>query len=277
MSGNRFAEFLVARRAELRPADVGLPGAGRRRTPGLRREEVAVRAGVSVDYLARLEQGRDSNPSIAVVDALANALLLDDAQRHHFGMLALTAGREDRCPGAHAPARVVPESVEAIVRALDPTPAFVLGRGLTVLAGNAAWEEFAAPLGLLDHPGDLAYWVFRHEAANRVLRNRAAVAEAFTAMLYRASTRWPADRELREVVDNLRGLPEFAQRWAPRLAAAPAPTPLRLEHPVHGAVTITMETLETQRDHTVVVWLPNRALAREPGLRLVRDDRAANE
>ncbi|UGT64077.1 helix-turn-helix domain-containing protein [Nocardia asteroides] len=277
MSGNRFAEFLVARRAELRPADVGLPGAGRRRTPGLRREEVAVRAGVSVDYLARLEQGRDMNPSIAVVDALADALLLDDAQRRHIGLLALTAGREERCPGAGTAARVVPESVEAIVRALDPTPAFVLGRGLTVRTGNRAWTEFAEPLGLLDHPGDLAYWVFRHEAARRVLHNRAAVAESFTAMLYRASTRWPTDRELREIIDDLRRIPEFAQRWQPRLAAEPAPTPLRLEHPVHGAVTITTELLETQRDHTVVVWLPDRELARGQGLRLVRGDRAANE
>ncbi|PFX05270.1 helix-turn-helix domain-containing protein [Nocardia farcinica] len=270
MTANRFAEFLVARRAELRPADVGLPEAGRRRTPGLRREEVAVRAGVSVDYLARLEQGRDTNPSLAVVDALADALLLDEAQRQHFGLLALTAGKEDRCPGAAAATTAVPETVRTVVRALDPTPAFVLGRGLDVLGHNDAWAELVAPLGLLDPPNNLAHWVFRHEDARRVLRNRAAVADGVAAALYRATMRWPADERLRRAVAELRAVPEFARRWQPRLAADQPPAPLRLDHPVHGTLTLTAETLETQRDQTVVVWLPDRALPREPGLRLIR-------
>lgn len=277
MTGNRFAEFLVARRAELRPGDVGLPDIGRRRTPGLRREEVAVRAGVSADYLARLEQGRDTNPSLAVVDALATALLLDDAQRQHFGLLALTAGKEDRCPGAEAPATTVPEPVAAVIRALDPTPAFVQGRGVEVLGYNDAWADLAAPLGLLDPPMDLAQWIFRHQTAQRVLKNRAAVAEAFTAELYRASTRWPADHHLRRNIAALRTVPEFAQRWQPRLAAEPVPVPLRLNHPVHGALTITVETLETRRDQSVVVWLPDRALSREPGLRLLHGERASGQ
>ncbi|WP_040795904.1 helix-turn-helix domain-containing protein [Nocardia higoensis] len=277
MTGNRFAEFLVARRAELRPADVGLPDIGRRRTPGLRREEVAVRAGVSADYLARLEQGRDTNPSIAVVDALAAALLLDDAQRRHFGLLALTAGQEERCGGSEAPITTVPESVIAVLRALDPTPAFVRGRRLEVLAHNEAWADLAAPLGLLDPPIDLAQWVFRHKTAHRVLQNRAAVAESLTAELYRASMRWPNDDHLNHAIASLRTVPEFAQRWQPRPAAETAPVPLRLHHPVHGALTLTVEQLETRHDQAVVVWLPDRALARESGLRLLRGDRAAGE
>lgn len=275
MSANRFAEFLVARRAELRPADVGMPDIGRRRTPGLRREEVAVRAGVSADYLARLEQGRDTNPSLEVVDALARALLLDEGQRHHFGLLALTAGREERCPGAETPAAALPDSVTAVVRALDPTPAFVLGRGLEIIGYNTAWTELAAPIGLLDPPMTLAHWVFRNPRAREVVRNRAAVADSVTAQLYTASLRWPADHELRAAIDALRAIPEFAERWQPRLAGEPVAAPLRLRHPEHGALTLTVEILQTQRDHTVVVWLPDRALAREPGLRLVRGEHAA--
>ncbi len=82
-------EFLRARRARVRPADVGLPaGTGLRRTPGLRREELAALAGVSIDYYIRLEQGRETNPSNAVLDALASALLLDEEERTHLHQLA---------------------------------------------------------------------------------------------------------------------------------------------------------------------------------------------
>lgn len=277
MTGNRFAEFLVARRAELRPADVGLPDIGRRRTPGLRREEVAVRAGVSADYLARLEQGRDTNPSPAVVDALADALLLDETQRPHFGLLAMTAGQEERCGRSHAPATTVPESVTAVLRALDPTPAFVRGRGLDVLGHNDAWADLVAPLGLLDPPIDLGQWVFRQQAARRVLVNRAAVADFLAAELYRASMRWPHDAGLNEAIAALRAVPEFARRWQPKIAAHTAPVSLVLRHPVHGTLSLTVEALETRREQSVVVWLPDRALAREPGLRLLRGERASGE
>ena len=83
------AEFLRTRREQLQPADVGLPDSGRRRTPGLRREEVATLAGISIDYLVRLEQGRDTRPSASVIAALAAALRLDDDQLRQFAMLAM--------------------------------------------------------------------------------------------------------------------------------------------------------------------------------------------
>ena len=83
------AEFLRARREHVQPGDVGLPDSGRRRTPGLRREEVATLAGISVDYLVRLEQGRDTRPSASVVAALADALRLDDEQRRQLYTLAM--------------------------------------------------------------------------------------------------------------------------------------------------------------------------------------------
>src|ERR1700736_4089564 len=85
------AEFLRARREQLQPADVGLPDNGRRRTPGLRREEVATLAGVSIDYLIRLEQGRDTRPSASVIAALADALRLDNEQRRQLSMLAMVS------------------------------------------------------------------------------------------------------------------------------------------------------------------------------------------
>src|ERR1700738_4190857 len=92
------AEFLRARRERLQPGDVGLPDSGRRRTPGLRREEVATLAGVSIDYLVRLEQGRDTRPSASVIAALADALRLDDEQRRQFYTLALISQSGELCP-----------------------------------------------------------------------------------------------------------------------------------------------------------------------------------
>src|SRR3954468_21938403 len=91
-------EFLRARRDQLQPADVGLPDSGRRRTPGLRREEVATLAGVSVDYLVRLEQGRDNHPSAEVLLALADAMRLTEDERRHLFQLGLITGNHVLCP-----------------------------------------------------------------------------------------------------------------------------------------------------------------------------------
>ena len=93
------AEYLRTRRDQLKPADVGLPDSGRRRTPGLRREEVATLAGISIDYLVRLEQGRDTRPSASVIAALADALRLDDDQHRQLSMLAMVSQNAVLCPG----------------------------------------------------------------------------------------------------------------------------------------------------------------------------------
>ncbi|MBF6081506.1 helix-turn-helix domain-containing protein [Nocardia cyriacigeorgica] len=275
MARSRFAEFLVARRAELRPGDLGLPEGRRRRTPGLRREEVAVRAGVSADYLARLEQGRDNNPSPAVVEALADALLLRGEARYQFNILALTAADGSRCPGGEAEPEQVPETIQQVLRALAPTPAFVVGRQLNVLDWNAAWADFAAPLGLLDDSSpNLARFTFTHPAARRVLRNWSQAADAFAAALNRAMVRWPADDALRETIDRLRGHPDFAERWTPQRLNEPTVPLLRFDHPVLGDLDVPFETLETTGDQSLVVWLTDRVQA--TALHLVRD-RAANQ
>ncbi|CAM4418145.1 helix-turn-helix transcriptional regulator [Nocardia ninae] len=272
MARNGFAEFLVARRAELRPADVGMPEGRRRRTPGLRREEVAVRAGVSADYLARLEQGRDTNPSVAVIDALADALLLRGDERHHFSLLALASGNESHCPGSESAQEKVAETIQSILRALQPTPAFVVGRRLNVLGWNAAWEDFAAPLGLLDGEGqpNLAWYTFVQPTARQVLRNWSEVADTFAAALSRAKLRWPGDDSLVETIDALRRHPEFATRWKPHHVGAPVSGMLQIDHPVHGLVHVPFETLDADRDQSIIVWLTDQAQTQTPGLRLVR-------
>src|ERR1700730_1478858 len=109
------AEFLRARRDQLRPADVGLPDNGRRRTPGLRREEVATLAGVSVDYLVRLEQGRDTRPSPSVIAALAEALRLDDGQRRELYTLAMVSQTSELCPAPRPWASAIVPTVRALL------------------------------------------------------------------------------------------------------------------------------------------------------------------
>src|SRR5262245_34965201 len=128
--------FLRASRERTTPRAVGLPDSGRRRTPGLRREEVATLAGVSVDYLVRLEQGRDVHPSAEVLLALADAMRLTDDERRHLFELGLKSGHQVLCPAPIALTRAVPPSVQGVLDALDPTPAFVIGPIGDLIAWN---------------------------------------------------------------------------------------------------------------------------------------------
>ncbi|PWV79277.1 helix-turn-helix protein [Nocardia neocaledoniensis] len=275
-----FAELLIARRAELRPEDVGLPAGGRRRTPGLRREEVAVLAGVSADYLARLEQGRDTNPSMAVVDALATALRFNDTDRSHFGWLALTSSAEARCPStAFDPALdQVPAALRGVIDALAPTPAFALGPRANILAWNSAWEDLVAPLGLLDDRDqvNLAVWAFRHPTARDTVTDWPQFADHLADQLARTRLRRPDDERVAAIIAFLCTEPEFARRWQPHRLAEDVPSLLGFEHPTRGTLTFTVQTLSAERDQQVVIWLPRETAARAPELRLVQG-RAAGE
>src|SRR5690606_18833737 len=120
---------------------------GRRRTPGLRREEVAALAGVSIDYLIRLEQGRDTNPSAAVLRALADALQLTPDERHHLLLLAKVEASPESCPASTPPIGEVSRGLRAVLEQVEPAPAFVLGPARDLLAWNATWERLVRPLG----------------------------------------------------------------------------------------------------------------------------------
>ena len=130
---NMIGDYLRARRERVRPEDVGLTDAGRRRVTGLRREEVAMLAGISSDYYIRLEQGRERHPSEQVLDALSRALQLDADATEHLHRLA--APRPARRAARRAPERV-PEGVAMLIDGWDSTPAFVSGRYMDVLAAN---------------------------------------------------------------------------------------------------------------------------------------------
>ena len=169
---SELADFLKTRRARLAPADVGLKGElARRRVPGLRREELAQLAGVSVDYYTRLEQGRSRSASVDVLDALATALQLDDAERAHLHQLGRPQPVARRTPSR--PQRVHPATLELLDRLdLVHSPAFVLGRRLDVLAHNrlagaliTEFRRLPAPLSI--HSEEFRTWWSRHDVQRR--------------------------------------------------------------------------------------------------------------
>nr|WP_246461085.1 helix-turn-helix domain-containing protein [Nocardia transvalensis] len=256
----------------MQPEDVGLPAGRRRRTPGLRREELAAIAGVSVDYLARLEQGRDSNPSMAVLGALSEALRLNEVERHHFAKLALGL-EHGGCPSPGHAEEQVPETLQAVLDALHPTPALVLGRWLNMLAWNAAWRDFAEPLGIFDDAadGNLARYVFGHPAARERWQDWPVAADMMISALRAARSTWSDEPGLEAAIETLQQYPEFACRWREHRVGEFRTGTVHLDHPQRGEIEVEIETLNPVADQTVQVWLVDRRRAHAPGLRLVNE------
>src|SRR3954447_20174818 len=224
--------FLRARREALRPTDVGLVDNGRRRTPGLRRDEVAALAGVSIDYLTRLEQGRDTNPSASVLAALAAALRLGDEERTHLAKLAAITHSRELCPEATPLATEVAPGVQHLLDALGSTPAFVVGPLSDVVAWNPPWERVVAPLGMLDDPpANLAQYVFTNPQARRAYADWHAAADEQVARLRAAEPRWGKEPAFVALRDELLAVDDFASRWSTHPIAEKRRGTKRLEHP----------------------------------------------
>jgi transcriptional regulator with XRE-family HTH domain len=254
------AEFLRARRDQLQPGDVGLPDSGRRRTPGLRREEVATLAGVSIDYLVRLEQGRDTKPSPSVIAALADALRLDDGQRRELYMLAMVSQTAELCPAARPLARAVAPTVTALLKGLGTTPAFVAGPTNDVLAWNDAWAQLVRPLGMLDGAiPNLARFVFLHPDARTVYPDWVAAADEQVSRLRAATARWSDDHDFAILMDELRASPEFNERWSTFATTDKRRGTTRIVHPDLGRLHLNYEVLLLADDidgQRLITWLP---------------------
>jgi transcriptional regulator with XRE-family HTH domain len=150
MADNQLGTFLRERREAVAPERVGLPRGERRRTPGLRRAELATLSGVSVDYLTRLEQGRDHHPSASVLAALADALLLAADERELLMRVGTLASAGAHCPRSPEPAREVRPTVRALLDSMEPTAAVVVNRLGDVLASTDGWVRLVEPIGILD-------------------------------------------------------------------------------------------------------------------------------
>ncbi len=235
---NRLGEFLQARRALVRPEDVGLPDLGRRRVPGLRREELAMLAGVSADYYVRLEQGRDTHPSVQVLDALARVLRLDDEAAAHLHELAQPAPRARR-RARRRPERASP-GVLRILEGWSQIPAFVLGRHMDVLAYNA----LAGVLhGTLAHERNIVRSVFLAPDARTIYPDWEAVAAETVATLRAAAGADLDDPRLTELVGELSLKSEdFRRLWARHDVRVKAAGEKRFVHPMVGELRLEYES-----------------------------------
>jgi transcriptional regulator with XRE-family HTH domain len=255
MSRDRAAlgDFLRARRDRLSPAQAGMRAfPGPRRVPGLRREELAVLAGVSPDYYSRLEQGRQATVSSEVLDALARALRLDDVERAHLHDLAAPA------PHRAAPVEVTQRPDPGLLRlmsTLDHVPVILLGHRGDVLASNALLR---AVLGRPLVAGtSFTRYLFLDALARERIVNWADFASAAVAALRREAGRRPHDGRLADLIDELRGVDRDVARWWDDHAVRDyASVAKRIRHPDVGDLSFDIETVSPPQepDQRLIVY-----------------------
>ncbi|MFJ1757011.1 helix-turn-helix domain-containing protein [Kitasatospora sp. NPDC088134] len=257
-------DFLRSRRARLRPADVGLASMpGRRRVPGLRREELALLAGVSVTYYTRLEQGQSGNASDGVLDALARALRLDRDEHAHLRDLA----RPRRSARLAVEPEPAPEQVRAatrqLVEAMDRVPAVVLDRANDVLTWNRLGHALLAGHLAADAPErpedrpNLTALLFLDPHTRELYPRWAEEAEVALAALRLTVGRHPADRRLAGLVGRLAiHSAEFAELWARHPVRECTVGEKSFRHPLVGALDLSFESLRTSdgADHRLLLY-----------------------
>jgi transcriptional regulator with XRE-family HTH domain len=243
------SEFLTSRRGRLTPDQVGLTAYGPRRVPGLRREEVAVLAGVSVPYYTRLERGNLSGVSEGVLEALTRALQLDEAERAHLFDLARAAGPAARTRRRPTKQRVRP-SVQHMLDAITGAPAFVQNGRLDVLAENhlgraLCSEMYRDPA----RPVNYARFVFFDPAAHDFYGDWERAANDTVALLRSEAGRDPYDRDLSDLVGELSTRSdEFRTRWAAHNVRIHQTGAKHFHHPVVGDLTLTFDLMELAAD-----------------------------
>ncbi|MCW2906733.1 MAG: Helix-turn-helix protein [Actinomycetia bacterium] len=250
------AAFLRQRRAGLRPGDVGLPGGGRRRTAGLRRQEVAELAGMSVDYYIRLEQGRGPHPSDQILAALSRALMLTQDERDYLFRIA---GVSPPPPGRLS--REVSQATRHLLDSLDAIPAYVLDAKYDVLAWNQLATCFIGDMSA--HPPEdrnVLRWTFRQPDHDLHWTDAETLAfvRGSIADLRAAYARYPGDRGIEALVTELLGTsPRFAAMWAAQEVEVRRPVTKRVGHPEAGPLEFDCHVLDIpDSDQRLVVYSP---------------------
>jgi transcriptional regulator with XRE-family HTH domain len=244
-----FGRFLLARRGDLRPEDVGLPaGTGTRRTPGLRREELAALAGVSIDYYVRLERGKETHPSPSVVEALAGALRLNEEERGFLRELAARAAR--RAPEPRPlPSRRIRPTVMQLLETLRPNPAYVVSRTNDLLAANPGGLRLFP--GIADWPEqqrNTVRYVFLHPAARELWTDWEQKAKGCVAQLRALAGTDPDAPDLASLVGELIvKSPDFNRLWERYEVRTIGDGEKTLRHPEVGTMTLSHEGLSLNR------------------------------
>jgi transcriptional regulator with XRE-family HTH domain len=245
---NDIAEFLTSRRARVTPEQAGLPTVGKRRVPGLRREEVASLAGVSVEYYKRLERGNLSGASEMVLESLARALRLDDAERAHLFDLARAAS-----PAAPRRRRPAQQRVRPVLqRMIDQmgAPANLRNARGDYIAANELGRALYAPLfESREQPANSARFTFLDPVAVDFFPDWDRVASDIVAHLRSAAGRNPYDRDLSDLVGELSTRSdEFRTRWAAHNVRFHRTGTKRIHHPVVGDLELSYESMEISAD-----------------------------
>lgn len=270
-TGRELRDFLTSRREALTPEEVGLPPSNsHRRVKGLRREEVAILAGVSVDYYAKLEQGRVGNISEQVLVAIEDALRLDELERKHLRSLLSADSVHPHRPASPVKAR---PAALAMINALDPVPAVICGPYLEVLginhAGKALFDDFdAMPI----RERNMARWMFLNPRAKQVYPDWASIAAQNVAVLRAAAVSGVCNARLVELVGELSlASPEFARFWADYRLSEHTHGTKRFFHEAVGEMQLNYEALPLPGDQgqTVMVYTADKGSPSEEKLALL--------
>ncbi|PSR65819.1 transcriptional regulator [Nocardia sp. MDA0666] len=237
MTGNQLGEFLRARRASVRPDQIGLVSYGRRRVAGLRREEVADAAGMSADYYTHLERGRERHPSAQILDALSRTLLLSDALREHLFRLA----------GVVPAARAV-ETVDPVLRQMlenySAAPAFVMNSSMDILAANVMARAFFSAYPRIDN---VARMTFLEPVSRDFCVDRTWTCQAIVAGFRQAGALYPDDSRLRCVIGELlTASAEFTELWHSYAVCVASTDSRAFVHPEVGPLRLTYRSFEVR-------------------------------
>jgi len=260
------ADFLRKRRTRLSPASVGLPAGSHRRTPGLRREEVAPLAHIGISWYIWLEQGRNVHPSAQVLESLARVFKLTPNERRHLFLLA----------GQSLPPRVLPveeqvsPALQQVLSHLDPAPAYVLGRRWDFLAWNSAAEwVFSLAEPVLPHTRNLVWRLFTSPTSKACYPNWERTARGVLMEFHTASARYPGDGWFEELIEDLKEIsPQFGQWWPYHDAPGSMDGHKVIEHLTLGHLEFEHVTLQLPSDPDIrlMVYTPDA----ETGAKLER-------
>ena len=229
---DELADFLRRRRASQQPGDVGLPNGGRRRTPGLRREEVAALAGVGTTWYTWLEQGRDVRASLEVLESIAGALRLSPAERTHLILL----GRGEPPPSHRPPPEKASPTLRRLIQNLGGNPAWILGRRWDYLAWNDAAVAILGDIGALPKPERNHVWqTFMDPARRELFADWDRAIRLIVARFRADSAHHVGDPSFEELINALRGSsPEFCRLWKRHEVATTGVGRKVIDHPVAG-------------------------------------------
>jgi transcriptional regulator with XRE-family HTH domain len=271
-------DFLASRRAKITPAQAELPTSSRRRVPGLRREEVAVLAGVSTEWYTRLEKGHISGVSEDVLDAVARALRLDDDERTYLFDLARSSRHTSRTRSRRRDVEV-PDRVQWLLDSMTMSSAFVRNGRTDIVAGNPLARALLAPMydsDTVDRRGrpNISRFIFLDPGARDFYLDWDAAGIATAALLRAEVAREPRDRALRELVGELSTLsPEFRRLWAAHDVLIHHDGVKRLQHPEVGHLELTFQSLDLplpgRAVHDLIIYTAEPDTASEDRLRLL--------